>query len=68
MNRLIYFLVRLKLGVRKNQLFRYCNQKTKALYYINERGVMKLLNGVEELSDVSINYLLSYKCKIRLGG
>ena len=70
MVRLIMFLVRLKLGVRKNKLFRFVNQKTDAVYYINERGVIKLTKRVyERMSQVPINWLLSDECEIvKIGG
>ena len=70
MIRIIMFLVRLKLGVKKNRLFRFANQKTEAVYYINERGVIKLTNRVyERMSQVPINWLLSDECEVvKIGG
>ncbi len=67
MRRFILFLVRLKLGIRKNQYFRFSNQRTSALYYICECGVMRVDGANERMSNVSINWLLDDKCEILVG-
>ena len=64
MNKLILFLIRRKLGVKKNELFRFTNQKTDAVYYFSDRNLFKILDGVRILSNVKINWLFNKKCKV----
>lgn len=65
MRRLIIFLVRKKLGLKKYEMFRFCNQKTRAEYYFTSDMVMKYMGGgYHEVSNVSLNWLLSSECKI----
>ncbi len=73
MVRLILFLVRRKLGLKNHEYFRFSNQKTNNLYYIDDRAVWKIqprhtsygtvIHDVK-LSNVSINWLLGDRCKI----
>jgi len=64
MQRLIIFLVRRRLGLKKYELFRFTNQKSNAVYYFTNDRVMKLWNGYCEPSGVGINWLLDPECKI----
>lgn len=68
MNRLILFLVRKKLRLKKNEYFRFTNQKTDNVYYIGSYGVWKLESRTHYmtpmLSNVSVNWLLNDNCKI----
>ena len=68
MTRLIMFLVRFKLGVRKFEIFRFSNQKTKNKYYFDThtiyRSYLKDHTVHIEPSDVSINWLLNPCCEI----
>jgi len=71
MTRLILFLVRLKLGVRKDEHFRFANQSSNATYSINDKGVWKFWwhSGLcSKSSNVSLNWLMNKECKIeRIG-
>ena len=41
MKRLIIFLIRKRLGLKKNELFRFANQCEQSVYYFTETGLMK---------------------------
>lgn len=67
--RLIVFLIRLKLGVKKLERFRFENQKSKSdVYYFGDNCLIKAKQGKYgidiELSGVSLNWLLNEDCKI----
>lgn len=64
MIRLILFLIRKRLGLKKGQYFRFTNQKSDAKYYFTENKVMKIYNGEITFSSVSLNWLLDDNCKI----
>ena len=64
MRRLIIFLIRKKLGLRKYENFKFANQKSDAVYYFTESNVMKRWRGQTMLSGVSINWLLVNECVI----
>lgn len=81
MQRLIMFLIRRKLGVRKYEFFQFDNQKSDTnLYYIDTYHVMKvvahekgyfdhpLFEGMSanyRRSSVSLNWLMDKRCKIK---
>lgn len=65
-NKIIMFLLCKKLKVKKMQCFRFTNQRSNAVYYINSTNVMKMYKGRTTLSNVSINHLLSRKCHIMI--
>jgi hypothetical protein len=64
LKRLIIFLVRKKLGLKKYQTFKFDNQKTDAVYWFSSKTVVKALNGDIIESSVSLNWLLNDECKI----
>lgn len=69
LNRLIIFLIRRKLGVKKYQLFRFTNQKTADKYYFGATALVKEVYNDDcgiglETSNVSLNWLLSEECEI----
>lgn len=64
MRRLIIFLIRKKLGLKEYSDFRFANQKSEAVYYFNERELVKIECGLITPSNVSLNWLLSDECKI----
>lgn len=64
MKRLIIFLIRKRLGLKKNETFQFVNQKSDAVYYFTGTKVMKLWFGVTEPSRVSLNWLLDDECEI----
>lgn len=64
MKRLIIFLIRTRLGVKKYESFRFTGQKSNAVYYFTETGVMKNWRGEVEPSNVSLNWLLDDNCEV----
>lgn len=72
LQKLIIFLVRKKLGLKKFQMFRFNNQKSyRVRYYFNSLYLIKIYYApnnstvmYKQLSEVSLNYLLSDKCEI----
>lgn len=69
MNRLILFLIRLKFGLKKGELFRFTNQKKDDIYFINELGLFKRYTSTRYgqrtvKSNASLNWLLDKECKI----
>lgn len=45
-NRLIIFLIRLKLHLKKGERFQFDNQKTDAVYWFTESSLMKMERGL----------------------
>lgn len=69
MKRLIIFLIRKKLGLKKEQRFRFSNQSSKNdYYYFTEDTLMKYYHflNITLHSDVSLNWLLDDKCEIEV--
>ena len=66
MNRIIWFLIRLKLGVGKWQLFRFTNQKEDSVYYFDDTQLRKIFAGRDTLSKVSVNWILSKECEVEI--
>ena len=64
MRKLVIFLIRKKLGLKKYEKFRFVNQKTDAIYYITEDNIMKIWRNQTMLSGVSVNWLLDNDCEI----
>ena len=69
MNRLIIFLVRKKLGLKKGEHFRFVNQLNPYnTYYFTDNAVMKHFGrwkGSDDVkSSVSLNWLLDDECEI----
>ena len=64
MRRLIIFLVRKKLKLKKNQRFQFTNQKSSAEYYFTNDRILKDFGGYITESSVSLNWLLNDECKI----
>ena len=64
MRKIVIFLIRKKLGLKKYEKFRFVGQKTDAVYYFTESNVMKLWHNQTMLSGVSVNWLLDNECKI----
>ena len=64
MRRLVIFLIRKKLGLKKYEYFQFVGQKSDAVYYFTEGSVMKRWKGQTTLSNVSVNWLLDDKCEI----
>ena len=64
MRRIVIFLVRKKLGLKKYEYFQFVGQKSNAVYYFTEASVMKRWKDHTTLSNVSLNWLLDDECKI----
>ena len=68
MKRLIIFLVRKRLGLKKYEGFRFAGQKSKDdWYFFASDKVMKIYGGTGKPmpSSVSLNWLLDDGCEIR---
>ena len=68
MKRLILFLVRKRLGLKKYEYFQFTNQKSDAEYWFANDGVYKRWKtaygcGMKK-SSVSLNWLLDDECEI----
>lgn len=67
MKRLIWFLIRRKLGVKKYQQFIFTNQLSEnTSYMISSDKIFKVQGNRLKHSDVSINWLLSDECEIKV--
>ena len=64
--RMIIFLLRKRLGVRKFEYFTFSNQKSNSVYYFGDEDIMRvdLNDGQVEYSRVSLNWLLNDDCKV----
>lgn len=67
MKRVIVFLVRKRLKLKKYEKFRFANQKSGAIYYFDEDSLVKFMpyfNNMHVHSGVSLNWLLDDGCEI----
>lgn len=69
--RIVIFLIRIKLGLKKNQKFQFANQKSAMdVYYFTDTHIMKVefqgRNKTVKPSSVSLTWLLSDECEIRI--
>lgn len=62
--RLIIFLIRKRLGLKKYEHFQFDNQKSDATYFFSDICVMKDTGKTLEKSRVSLNWLLDDECNI----
>ena len=65
LSKLIIFLIRMKLHLRKGEQFQFDNQKTDSVYWFTEGALMKMERGFRYESSVSLNWLLNKDYKIR---
>lgn len=69
MDKLVIFLLRLRLGVKIGQHFQFTNQRAdNEFYFFTDTALMKIHKGKNEYirpSSVSLNWLLSDACEIR---
>lgn len=63
-NRIILFLIRRKLGIKKFQEFQFSNQKTDAVYFFGHAGIKKRWQNKEVASSVSLKWILDDNCEI----
>ncbi len=66
MKKLIIFLIRKRLHLKKFQRFKFKNQKQKGEYYFNSEQLVKVIKGQKEISSVSLNWILDDECEIEL--
>lgn len=67
MKRIIWFLIRRKLGVKKYQQFIFTNQLSEnTSYMISSDKIFKVQGNRLKHSDVSINWILSDECEIKV--
>ena len=64
MRKLVIFLIRKRMGLKKREKFKFVNQKSDAVYYFTDEFLMKYWHGQTMLSGVSINWLLDNDCEI----
>lgn len=64
MRKIVIFLIRKKLGLKKYEKFRFAEQKSTAVYYFTETNLMKYWRNQTMLSGVSLNWLLDSNCGI----
>lgn len=66
MKRLILFLIRRRLGLKKYERFWFVNQndKTVSYYFSDEHLVKRRSDGTIKYSGVSLNWLLDDTCEI----
>lgn len=66
MRKLILFLIRRKLGLKKYEHFRFKNQRSKTdTYYFGETVLWKRIVGqIDRPSSVSLNWVLGEECEI----
>lgn len=69
--RLIVFLIRRRLRLKKHQQFRFKNQKTDNVYYFTADKLIKIPEdkrtvGKAEKSLVSLNWLVSDECEVEI--
>jgi hypothetical protein len=69
MKRLIIFLVRWRLKLRKYEKFKFKNQKTDNVYWFTSTKILKTTeDGNTCRSGVSLNWLLNDGCEIERVG
>lgn len=69
--KVIVYLIRKLLGLKKKELFQFVNQRSeKEAYYFTDDAVMKICeDGHVKKSNVSLNWLLDDRCHIhKIGG
>ena len=66
MKRLIIFLIRKHLHLDKFEPFRFTNQKSNAVYYFDDDGLVKAYRGNVRKSRVSLNWLIDNRDKIEV--
>lgn len=62
--RIVIFLVRKRLKLKKYERFKFKNQKTDAVYWFTDTKVLKAEFDITTRSGVSLNWLLNDKCEI----
>lgn len=63
--KLVLFLVRRRLGIRKREMFVFENQKSASVYYFAGDKLWRTEAGKTAESGVSLNWLLNDQCKVK---
>lgn len=64
--KLIIFLIRRKLGLKKYEGFQFTNQKNNCIYYFSDDALLRENpEGYVRECHAGLNYLLSDECEIR---
>lgn len=63
--KLVIFLIRRRLKLKKYEKFQFEDQRTNAVYWFTCTRLLKKENDNISRSGVSLNWLLSDSCKIR---
>lgn len=65
MKKLVVYLIRKRLGLKRFETFRFKGQKTKTVYYFTDQRIVKVhRGGVMAPSGVSLNWLIDDACEI----
>lgn len=64
MKKIIIFLIRRWLKLRKGDFFIFENQKTNNVYFFTSDSLMKMERGKIIPANVGLNWLLDPKCEI----
>lgn len=64
MRKIVIFLIRKRLGLKKYEQFRFVEQKSNAVYYFTEDNLMKYWRNQTMLSGVSLNWLVDTNCRV----
>ena len=66
--KIVIFFIRKKLGVKRNERFRFVNQRKRGVYHFSDTCLIKTLENKKErldlVSSVPLNWLLSDECEI----
>lgn len=63
--KIVFWMVRKKLGLKEREPFQFVNQKSNAVYYFTRDALLKAWRGSIEKSGVSLNWLLDDECEIK---
>lgn len=66
MKKLVIFLIRKRLGLKKMETFTFVGQKSPTYYFFTDDALIKVWRntGNTEKAHVSLNYILSDECTI----
>ncbi len=66
LTKLIVLLIRVRLGVKRGEHFKFVNQKKKDIYWFTKTKLLKKTpEGWILPSKVSFNWLLDKECRVR---
>lgn len=65
MKKLITFLIRRRMKLKRYEMFQFVGQKKSAVYYFTNDRLMKSQRNVTTPANVSLNWLLNDECEIK---